>query len=305
MQTLSQREDKFAIGNKVLTHSLSSAEYNNLTGTISGAAVTKNGVQRFPITLEISKEVKQIIALKRENLTAVESNKESNNETLFNFDQQPQDCLVLKGYYGLFSLINDNLLITTDKEKAVSTLAELFSQRQQINADTCPHAQYILGECYEYGISDILPRDTVQAIEYYRLSAAQGLAAAQCELGYCYHTGESIEQDQVTGIRYYQQAADQGYAKAQYYLGLAYYYGQGVVTDTDDPEDYTAAVKWYQLAADQGYAPAQSTLGFCCQVGRGCNLQIAEAEKYFRLAAAQGDEYASAKLGSLHNFLQT
>jgi TPR repeat protein len=104
-------------------------------------------------------------------------------------------------------------------------------------------------------------------------------------------------------VALYQQAADQSYAKAQYFMGVAYYYGQGVETDTKDPEDYVAAVQWYQLAGDQGYAAAQSTLGFCFQVGRGCNLSIEQAEKYFRLAAAQGDSYASAKLGSLQDFM--
>jgi TPR repeat protein len=107
----------------------------------------------------------------------------------------------------------------------------------------------------------------------------------------------------VEGVKCYQAAADQGYAKAQYYMGVANYYGQGVETTTDIPEDFEAAVQWYQLSADQGYAPAQSNLGFCYQVGKGCSLQMEEAEKYFKLAAAQGDAYASAKLGSLQDFM--
>lgn len=292
---------RFPVGSKVRTHSLAAAEYNNLVGTVSGGATVKNGVRRVPITLEINKDVRQIIALKEDNLTAVDRE----SDPLCHVDTNLHDSLVVKGYFGLFSLINDNPLLPTDADAGRNILGEVFSQQEKMDPDSCPHTQYLLGECYEYGITDMLPRDTTKAIEWYRLAAAQGHAGAQCELGYCYHTGESVDQDQVTGVKYYQQAADQGYAKAQYYIGVAYYYGQGVETDTDDPEDFPAAVKWYQLAADQGYAAAQSTLGFCLQVGKGCNLDIAGAEKYFRLAAEQGDTYASAKLGTLKDFLAT
>jgi hypothetical protein len=292
-------DDRFSIGTKVVTHSLSSAEYNDLTGTVAGAAVVKNGVRRMPVKLEVSKDVLQIMALKVDNLTVVETD----IENIFRFDSKPHEQLVFKGYYGLFSLINENPKLSTDEEKGKSILQDVFTQKDKMDLDSCPHAQYLVGECYEYGITGILPRDSAKAIEWYRLAAAQGHAGAQCELGYCYHNGESIPQDQVAGVKLYQQAAEQGYAKAQYYMGVASYYGQGVETDTEDPEDYEAAVRWYQLSADQGYAAAQSNLGFCFQVGCGCNLSLVEAEKYYSLAAEEGDAYASAKLGSLKDFM--
>ena len=281
-------------GTRVRTHSLTSTEYNNLCGTVSGEAVVRKGVKRLPVVIDLSNGEKQIMALKEDNLVVVDG-----EESVFRVDTDPGDHLVVKGYFGLFSLMNENPMIVTDKEIGNILLKEMFTLREKMNPDTCPHAQYLIGECYEYGISDYLSRNTANAIEWYHKAAEQGHAGAQCELGYCYHNGESVEQDYAKGVQYYQLAADQGFAKAQYYMGVANFYGQGVETDSDEPEDYEAAVKWYHQSAEQGYAPAQCALGYCYQIGKGCSVNLKEAEKYFSFAANQGDNYANAKLSTL------
>ena len=46
---------KFAIGTKVLTHSLSAAEFNGLSGTVTGAVVRgQNKGERVPVTLHLT-----------------------------------------------------------------------------------------------------------------------------------------------------------------------------------------------------------------------------------------------------------
>ena len=58
-------------------------------------------------------------------------------------------------------------------------------------------------------------------------------------------------------------------------------------------KDYAEAVKWYRKAAEQGNAEAQYMLGDCYRWGTGVTKDYAEAVKWYRKAADQG--YASAQ----------
>ena len=51
--------------------------------------------------------------------------------------------------------------------------------------------------------------------------------------------------------------------------------------------DAAEAVKWFRLAAEQGDDKAQYALGECYANGIGVIKDTAEAEKWFRLAAAR------------------
>ncbi len=63
------------------------------------------------------------------------------------------------------------------------------------------------------------------------------------------------------------------------------------------PEDDAEAVRWYRLAADQGNATAQFNLGVMYDTGRGVPQDDAEAVRWYRLAADQGDADAQFNLG--------
>jgi hypothetical protein len=54
------------------------------------------------------------------------------------------------------------------------------------------------------------------------------------------------------------------------------------------PQDYAEALKWYRLAADQGNANAQSNLGVMYVKGQGTTQNHVEALMWFRLAATKG-----------------
>ena len=67
------------------------------------------------------------------------------------------------------------------------------------------------------------------------------------------------------------------------------------------PQNYAEAVKWYRLAADQGDAGAQYNLGVMYDQGRGVPQNYAEAVKWYRLAADQGDAIAQYNLGVMYD----
>jgi len=66
------------------------------------------------------------------------------------------------------------------------------------------------------------------------------------------------------------------------------------------PQDDAEAVKWYRRAADQGDAKAQDNLGAMYATGRGVPRDDAEAVKWFRRAAIQGDADAENNLGRMY-----
>ena len=55
-----------------------------------------------------------------------------------------------------------------------------------------------------------LPQDKKEAARLYRLSAEQGNAYAQCNLGFMYERGEGVPKDLNEARKWYQKAAAQG-----------------------------------------------------------------------------------------------
>ena len=60
------------------------------------------------------------------------------------------------------------------------------------------------------------------------------------------------------------------------------------------PEDDAEAVRWFRLAAEQGDASAQNSLGFMYELGEGVPEDIVLAYMWYNLAAAQGNETAQS-----------
>jgi hypothetical protein len=65
-------------------------------------------------------------------------------------------------------------------------------------------------------------------------------------------------------------------------------------------QDYAEAVKWYRKAAEQGDAKAQFNLGAAYKSGEGVQQDYAEAEKWYRKAAEQGYAGAQFNLGCMY-----
>ena len=105
-------------------------------------------------------------------------------------------------------------------------------------------AQYNLGLCFMSGLG--VPKDQVQAVSWWRKSAAQGFAPAMYNLGYCYMNALGIKADLVAGVSWYRKSAELGHVPAMCNLGICYEEGTGVALDTSQ------ALKWLGLAAAKG-----------------------------------------------------
>jgi len=77
--------------------------------------------------------------------------------------------------------------------------------------------------------------------------------------------------------------------------------GFNYATGDGVPQDYAEAVKWFRKAADQGNAVAQSNLGVMYDNGQGVAQDYAEAVKWFRKAADQGNAKAQTNLGVMYD----
>lgn len=101
-------------------------------------------------------------------------------------------------------------------------------------------AQCCLGTHY-YNISDY-----VNAVEWYRKSAAQNYPEAEYMLGRCYDCGEGLPEDKAEALKYYRKAAAKDDDEAMYALYHRYLDGDGVVANQ------ALAFYWLSKAAE-GY----------------------------------------------------
>jgi TPR repeat protein len=80
-------------------------------------------------------------------------------------------------------------------------------------------------------------------------------------------------------------AAANGSDRAQLDLGMLYKHG----FDDDAARGDAEAVRWFRLAAAQGDYSAQCNLAYMLETGRGGAQDYAEAARWFRLAEAYMD----------------
>ena len=113
-----------------------------------------------------------------------------------------------------------------------------------------------------------IPRDEEEAIRLFsialqpvQLSASDGKAWAQSDLGDYFHDGWVIDKDYRNAVYWYRRAAEQGYPPAQNNLGWLYMHGRGVSPDEE------MAVKWFRRAAQQGDVTALDNLKVLGKVG--------------------------------------
>ena len=183
-------------------------------------------------------------------------------------------------------------------------------------------AQFNIGRMYARG--EGVPQNYAEAVRWYRMAADQGNAhsAVQPRRDVLPRPGRTSEL--CRGGALVSHGRRPGRAEAQSNLGVMYVLGQGV------PQNYAEAVRWFRLAAAQGNANAQFNLGVMYYVaraylrtmprpcagiawppiratrsavqpwrdvrrGQGVAQNDAEAARWYRTAAAQGDAEAQAQ----------
>jgi TPR repeat protein len=191
-----------------------------------------------------------------------------------------------------------------------------------------PVAQFCLGNRY-YSEWHKDPARDAEAEKWFRLSAAQGNARAEERLGQLYYDGRGEPQDDAQAAAWFRKAAEQGDRTAQRQLARMYREGRGVAVDPNE------ARRWDDLAAhsppppvcyphagesvisangtslpdfpdlrreaEKGDAEAQYQLGERYYDERARDpAKDAEAQKWLRLAAAQGNGKAEDRLGWIY-----
>ena len=106
------------------------------------------------------------------------------------------------------------------------------------------HAQYEIGECYDFGIG--VAEDKKEALKWYKRSASKGYILAVYVLGLCYYCGNGIRKNKREALKYFRRAANKDYAAAVCMIGEYYYYGY--IVDEDEEE----AIKYFKRAAELG-----------------------------------------------------
>ena len=70
--------------------------------------------------------------------------------------------------------------------------------------------------------------------------------------------------------------------------------------EANEPKDYAEAMRWYRKAADQGDAGAQVSIGLLYADGHGVTQDFAQAMSWYRKAADQGNATAQVNIGVLY-----
>jgi len=115
------------------------------------------------------------------------------------------------------------------------------------------YGQFTLGVLHHYGRGG-LAVDYTQALAFYWLAAAQGLANAQINLGGMYDFGTGVAQNDAEALRWYQLAAAQGHPMALFNIAVYHELGRGV------RENKAEAIRWYRRAHAAGYSRAAAVL---------------------------------------------
>lgn len=162
--------------------------------------------------------------------------------------------------------------------------------------------------------------------------ARGGDVAAMLRLATFYADGPQVARDPASAFSWSKRAADAGAPAGVFNIGLAYDDGIGVATDKAE------AARWYRIATDRGHAPAMINLaallltgssteraasaesaaalvrraadagsidglfdmGHLSESGTGVTKDMAEAQRWYRLAADRKDSRAMLRLGLIH-----
>ncbi|MBM3544828.1 MAG: hypothetical protein FJX44_10065 [Alphaproteobacteria bacterium] len=158
-------------------------------------------------------------------------------------------------------------------------------------------AQYAIAERYAHGKG--APRNMGEAKRWLERSASYGYALAQYRLGTIYERGYGVDKDIARARSWYEAAAEKGNVKAMHNLAI------GASGRDNDQADYEFSAKWHEEAASYGFTDSQFNLGILYEHGLGRPKDLAEAYKWFALAALNHDAEAAKQRARLEAELDT
>ncbi|KAI8909457.1 HCP-like protein [Powellomyces hirtus] len=157
-----------------------------------------------------------------------------------------------------------------------------------------PECLHQLALVYEDGLPPHAQQDESYAKGLLIEAAELDYAPSQYKLACCYEFERlGCERDLSEAMHWYTLAAENDNADAQF--ALAGWYLQGL--EGMLPADPYKAYAWTYRAAMKDHAKAQYAIGYFCDLGIGCEQNQEKADRWYRLAAALGEERAIAKVG--------
>jgi len=169
----------------------------------------------------------------------------------------------------------------------------LDSDSQEKAAD-----QFRLGWMYANGCNSVGQND-YQAVEWYKMAAAQGYVPAQINLGWMLSNGRGVEKDDRQALEWYRKAAKLGDPVAQFNMGVMCDEGRGL--SSADPHQ---AAEWYKKAAKQDYDPAKNNLGWMYENGRGVDKDFEQARYWYKKAADHKESSGQYNLERIDNLVK-
>ncbi len=127
----------------------------------------------------------------------------------------------------------------TEEEKLAEDIAvaqAILDKAEAGDAD----AQFVVGKVL------CNAKDYKNAKQLFEMSAAQGHAGSQFQLGFMYSYGLGVRQDYAVARQWFEKSAAQGLASAQLNLGVLFEEGLGV------RQSQRTAKEWYGKACDNG-----------------------------------------------------
>lgn len=151
-----------------------------------------------------------------------------------------------------------------------------------------PWAQYLLGNCYEFG-SQGLSRSFEQAAILYRQAAEQNYCQAMFSLGNLFRFGLGVNRCLAEASKWFALAAQCGDVTALYVLGILYF----------DQKRYDESFWQCQQAAIKGMVPAMRSTALLIEYryAKAANTStLQEAIYWYTLAAEHNDTQSQYRL---------
>jgi uncharacterized protein len=152
-----------------------------------------------------------------------------------------------------------------------------------------PQSATLIGRLYQEGLG--VPRDDVQAAQWYRRGAEQGDVNAMFAFGVMLAEGGALKKDRNGAAQMFETAAAKGHVVANYNLAMLFLSGDG------KPQNPRRAFAHLAYAADKGLPQAQYDLATLYATGTGTDANAFDAARWFDRAAAAGVPEAQLDFG--------
>lgn len=183
------------------------------------------------------------------------------------------------------------LLLLASPTSFAKTYGELkFAELKAIAAKGDTTAMIVLADRYEKDKRD--KSNKAKALQWYTKAAERGDVGTQAHLARCYYRGSCAKTNKAEATKWAKKAAEQGNANAQLLLAILY-------LESPNKADHEKATKLVYEKAMQGDADAQMLLAGMYADGKGVKANKAEAIKWMKKSAAQGQKLAKDLLKKL------